>query len=123
MSNDFTGHLDGVMTVLNDKTILINNFQNPYKDQINCILKKHKFNIEILPYNPYGNKTYQSAKGIYINYLKTDKLIFAPIFHQHEDELVLSKLQSLYPSFCIIPILCTGLAKAGGLLHCVSWEA
>ena len=110
------------MTILDDKTILINNFQNPYKDQIQSILKKHKFNIEILPYNPYSNKTYLSAKGIYINYIKTDKLIFAPIFNQNEDELVLSKLQLVYPSLFLIPILCSDLAKAGGLLHCVSWE-
>lgn len=122
MSNDFTGHLDGVMTILDYRTILINNFQNPYKDQINSILQKNKFNIEILSYNPYSNKTYHSAKGIYINYIKTDKLIFAPIFKQNEDELVLSKLQLLYPSLFLIPILCSDLAKAGGLLHCVSWE-
>lgn len=120
--NDFTGHLDGVLSILDDRSILINEYQEPYKHHILNILEKQNFNIETLAYNPYNNKTYQSAKGVYINFIKTDERILVPMFQQMEDELAINKLEQLFPKHDITPILCDKLAKAGGLLHCVSWE-
>jgi len=120
--NDFTGHLDGVLAILNKDTLLINDYQEPYGDQLTQILKQHHFNIERLPYNPYKNKTYQSAKGIYINYIEQEHHILFPIFKQKEDDVAQHKLAELFPKKRIIPILCTDLAKEGGLLHCISWE-
>jgi len=120
--NDFTGHLDGVLTILDNKSILLNEYNDEYGTRINKCLQSYNFNIETLPYNPYSNKTYQSAKGIYINYIKTNHLIFMPFFNQNEDELAVNKLRELFPKHDIVPILCTDLAKEGGLLHCISWE-
>lgn len=120
--NDFTGHLDGVLSILDNKTILLNEYKDEYGNRVRHILKSHQFNIDTIPYNPYQNRTYQSAKGIYINFIKTDFTIFSPIFSQKEDDLALTKIQELYPNHHITPILCNDLAKEGGLLHCVSWE-
>ncbi|MBP3944292.1 agmatine deiminase family protein [Sphingobacteriaceae bacterium WQ 2009] len=120
--NDFTGHLDGVLSILDNKTILLNEYNDEYANRVRNILKSHQFNIDIIPYNPYQNKTYQSAKGIYINFIKTDSTILLPIFNQKEDNLALAKIQELYPNHHIATILCNDLAKEGGLLHCVSWE-
>lgn len=120
--NDFTGHLDGIMTILDDKTILINDYQDEYREKIFNRLKGHNFNLETIPYNPYANKSYQSAQGIYINYIKTENYIFAPIFEKKEDELALTKIERIYPKHKVIPILCNKLALQGGILHCVSWQ-
>lgn len=120
--NDFTGHLDGVLSILDNKTILLNDYKVEYSDSIYKILKAHHFNIELIPYNPYSNKTYQSAKGIYINYIEKNNLLLVPIFNQVEDDLAIKKLSELFPQKCIIPILCNDLAKEGGLLHCISWD-
>lgn len=119
---DFTGHLDGVLSILDNKTILLNDYNDEYGNRVRNILKAYQFNIETIPYHPYSNKTYQSAKGIYINYVKTESHILVPIFNQKEDELALNKLHDLFPQMRIIPILCNDLAKEGGLLHCVSWQ-
>lgn len=119
---DFTGHLDGVIAILDEKIILLNHYQGEYGETIQNIIKKHDFEIELLPYNPYKNKTYQSAKGIYINFIETEKQLFVPVFNQTEDQSALSKLSSLFPHKKITPLLCNDLAKEGGLLHCVSWE-
>lgn len=120
--NDFTGHLDGVLSILDQNTILLNDYNDEYGYRVRNILKSHQFNIETLPYNPYSNKTYQSAKGIYINFIKTDHLLLTPIFKQSEDDLAINKLQDLFPKHALTPIYCNELAKEGGLLHCVSWQ-
>lgn len=103
-------------------TILVNDYNDEYKDRLRNILHRYKFDIEILPYHPYSNKTYPSAKGIYINYIKTENKILVPVFNQEEDDFAISKLSSLLPKMDITPILCSDLAKEGGLLHCVTWE-
>ena len=121
-TNDFTGHLDGVLSILDNKTILLNDYNDEYGNCVRNILKSYQFNIETIPYHPYSNKTYKSAKGIYVNYVKTDHLIFTAIFNQKEDDLAILKLSKLFPKHDIAPILCTDLAKQGGLLHCISWE-
>ena len=120
--HDFTGHLDGVLSILDSKTILINSYPTKYLNSIKSVLEKYKFNIEYLTYNPYNNRTYQSAKGIYINYLETEDYLFVPIFGQTEDDIALKQLSSLIPNKTISPIQCTELAEEGGLLHCISWE-
>jgi len=119
---DFTGHLDGVISILDHNTILLNDYNDEYGNRVRNILKSHRFSIETLPYNPYSNKTYQSAKGIYINFIKTDHLLLTPIFKQSEDDLAINKLQDLFPKHVLAPIYCNDLAKEGGLLHCISWE-
>ena len=120
--NDFTGHLDGVLSILNAQTILVNNYLDDYSKLLHKRLNTYHFNIEQLPYNPYSNKTYQSAQGIYINFIETDSLLIVPIFNQKEDESALLKLSQCFPKLSIIPILCNDLAKEGGLLHCISWQ-
>ncbi|RZK49279.1 MAG: hypothetical protein EOO99_06370 [Pedobacter sp.] len=120
--NDFTGHLDGVISILDHNTILMNDYNDEYGYRVRNILKSQQFDIETLPYNPYSNKTYQSAKGIYINFIKTDHLLLTPIFKQREDDLAINKLQDLFPKHVLAPIYCNDLAKEGGLLHCISWE-
>lgn len=120
--NDFTGHLDGALAILDDKTILMNDYKEEFGSRMSQILQNNGFDLEHLPYNPYHNKTYQSAKGIYINYIDSSDQLFIPTFNIPEDELALTKFSSLFPHKNIIPILCNELAKEGGLLHCVSWE-
>lgn len=121
--NDFTGHLDGVLTFINQDTILLNDYrEQEYKTQISQVLLENGFQIELLPYNPYKNTSYQSAAGIYVNYIETIDKLIVPIFQQNEDELAIQQLEALFPHKTVITILCNDLAKEGGLLHCVTWD-
>ncbi|WP_167554317.1 agmatine deiminase family protein [Sphingobacterium sp. CZ-2] len=122
MEKDFTGHLDGVLYIIDDNRILINDGQDEYTENLKVRLKDLGFTIEFLPYNPCQNKTYQSARGIYINFIETDSKILLPIFKLPEDEMAMKKLEKVFPNKEICPIDCNDLAKEGGLLHCISWD-
>lgn len=120
--HDFTGHLDGMLSIVDDKTILINDYKDEFKETLTKALQALSFNIETLPYNPYSNMSYQSAKGIYINFFQTETKLFLPIFNQHEDSFAEAKLSAIFPKQRIVPIDCNDISNEGGLLHCVSWE-
>ncbi|WP_164121923.1 agmatine deiminase family protein [Sphingobacterium sp. xlx-130] len=119
--NDFTGHLDGVLVILDHKTILMNDGQDEYNEQLRKTLMHYGFEVELLPYSAHKNRTYQSAKGVYMNYVADESHICVPVFGEKTDEVVLKRLSSLYPAHSITPIDCNELAKEGGLLHCISW--
>ena len=55
-------------------------------------LKNAGLDWEELPYNPYKNKPYTSAEGIYVNYLQMQDIIIFPIFNQDEDDEAVKKL-------------------------------
>lgn len=119
--NDFTGHLDGVLAILDHKTILVNSGQSEYNQRLRNTLKDYRFEVELLPCSVHKNRTYQSARGIYMNYIVHESNLLVPVFSQKLDEVVLQRLSSLYPTHSITPIECNELAKEGGLLHCISW--
>ncbi|OYD45432.1 hypothetical protein CHU00_12365 [Sphingobacterium cellulitidis] len=123
IDHDFTGHLDGILTIIDSNLVLINDFQEEeYKNQLIKLISPI-FDIEFLPYNPYKNRTYQSAKGVYMNFIETTDFVLVPVFKQIEDELAIDKLNALYSKKTIVPINCNELAIEGGLLHCISWSS
>lgn len=120
--DDFTGHLDGVIAFVDENTLLLSDFQDDYGQTIAAILNSLDKTVHLLPYNPYQNRTLQSAKGVYINYVKSGKHILLPVFKLPEDEKAIDILTTSFPNHNIIPIYCNTLATQGGLLHCISWE-
>lgn len=120
--HDFRGHLDGVLAILDEKTILIDDSQDEYGQWLRNTLTGYGFEIEILPCSAHKNRTYQSARGIYMNYVVHESNLLVPVFGQKSDEVAIERLSSLYPTHSITPIECNELAKEGGLLHCISWE-
>jgi len=123
--NDFTGHADGMVRFLDEKTVLINQYQRD-KDEFQVSLRMALYNAgldwEELPYNPYSNKPYTSACGIYINYLEMEDVIFVPVFEISEDTPALRKFEQLFKGKKIVTVKSSELAKKGGILNCVSWN-
>lgn len=120
--DDFTGHLDGIITFIDDHTILLNDGKEAYLVELRNYFSRLGKKIISVPFNPYTNRTLQSAKGIYINFVISESVLLLPVFNLPEDEKAITLLTSVYPNYTIVPILCNKLATQGGLLHCVSWE-
>jgi agmatine deiminase len=122
--HDFTGHIDGMMRFINEDLILVNEFteEQAYFTKLVKVLEANHLKFETLSYQPYQNATYQSAKGIYINYLETTNHIIMPQFNLSSDQQTLEKIAALFPSKKILTINCNDLAKHGGLLNCISWN-
>ncbi len=121
--HDFTGHADGMLHVLDERTVLLNDYR---REKLWPALQTTLLNAGLdwifLPYNPYGNATYTDATGVYSNFLRLRDLLLVPVFDKAEDEHALRQLEALFPKHCIVPVAAQDLAPAGGLLHCITWE-
>lgn len=80
--NDFTGHADGQVRYYGDDTVLINRYRTndkpAFQERFKAALRREGLNLIEVPYNPYRNADYDSAVGIYINYLQVKDLVVVP---------------------------------------------
>src|SRR5690606_13825515 len=101
--DDFTGHADGMVRYYNDNTVLINRYRAngkpAFQKRFKTALRKEGLHLIEVPYNPYRNADYDSAVGMYINYLQVKDLVVVPTFGLLEDELALRQFEDLLP-FC-----------------------
>jgi len=121
---DFTGHIDGMVRFVNDSTVLVNDYSidNPsLQKSITSSLQNSGLNLIPIPYCPKQND-FDSAHGVYTNFLQVNDYIFIPTFGITEDKKVIKLFEELFPNHAIKSIDCTDLAPHGGLLNCISWE-
>jgi agmatine deiminase len=132
---DTLGHSDGICKIVNDKTILVNDYHSNYGDKLVKIFENHGFTVELFPYGfgdmpemtdeqfrkvcPEGDD-FNPAFGYYINFLTVKGLILVPVMKREKDAIAVSTLKRLYPNFNIVAIECSRLSLEGGLLGCVS---
>jgi agmatine deiminase len=123
--HDFTGHADGMVRFLDERTVLINRYdKNEDKFQVSLRMALHNAGLdwEEIPYSPYNNKPNSSACGVYINYLQMPGVVFVPIFEIAEDEPSIKKFEKLFVGQKIVTVKSNELAQKGGLLNCISWN-
>lgn len=122
---DFTGHSDGILRCYDDDTVLVNEYRDSFnlgfRRKLFKVLKDEGIKTVPIPYNPYSNKTSESARGAYINFLEISDLIILPFFGLKDDDIALKAFERLYPSRRIEVIDCNDIAKDGGVLNCISW--
>ncbi len=136
LKGDEIAHSDGYLAFLDEKKILLSEYpdeidftkDNEYVSQIKKILTYNNFKPTRIQENPIGKneiKNIQSAKGIYINFLRLNNTIILPFykFEKADDneynEINKKMLTDL--GFDVIIINCDELAKFGGVLHCISF--
>lgn len=122
---DFTGHADGIVRVIDDKNVLINRYVNcdsEYSLKLKLTLHNAGVNWQEFAYNPYSNRTYYDANGVYLNYLQTDRLIVLPTYHIPDDEIAYNTMSSVFPNTPIATISCNEIALKGGVLNCITWN-
>ena len=115
------GHIDGVLRIINEETVLINDC---YKDDLNLIqiLRKNGLKPEFLQFavkNPHRDN------WAYINFLQTQDIILMPTLGIDEDEQAFDQLGHFFPTYLknnrIVPLRSEDIIKHGGALNCVSW--
>ncbi len=110
---------------LDDKTVLINdNSKEPEYFQRSFKIALENAGLEYIeiPCNPFENKKFSQANGIYINFLQMENTIILPVFGLKEDEAVLRQFESLFPRYSILTIDCNEIANQGGILNCITWN-
>lgn len=122
---DFTGHADGMVRFVDDKSIIVNDYHREskrFQQAFDSAINKIGLDTIKVPYNPYDNKGTYSAVGDYINYLQMEGLVIVPIFDIKEDETVVNLLESVFTSSKVVTIDATEVAREGGVLNCISWN-
>ena len=135
---DFTGHADGMVRFINDKTVVVNNYHQDYQPlfqkEFRASLAKAGLECVGLTYRPDESST-DSARGLYINYLEIGNTIIVPTFgfpdlsnrweikdECADDECAILLLENLFENHSIKMLDCNEIAPYGGLLNCISWK-
>jgi agmatine deiminase len=126
--NDMTGHADGYVRFLNDKTILVNGLKNEFKywqQGFQEMIKQTGLEYIEIPWFEFKDKRYpHSALGIYLNYLEIGDLIILPIFEikGNKDQKVLDLFKEIFPTKHIETININYVGLEGGLMNCITWN-
>lgn len=123
--DDFTGHADGMVRFYDENTVLIHRYSHNTEElYLRLRLSLHNAGLDFIeiPFGAYPNAEADSAFGYYINYLQMQQAIIIPTFAINTDDVVIRKLEELFPDQKILSINCNELAPDGGLLNCISWN-
>jgi agmatine deiminase len=126
---EYTGHADGMVRWVDEKTVLANDYAKAGSDKkfINefyGVLTRAGLDVRLVPYYPVYSRNYdQPANGCYINYLQVGQNIFLPTFeNEPADNEAIKHFSQIFGSENIIPVPCSEIARLGGVLNCLSWE-
>jgi agmatine deiminase len=122
---DRIGHADGMVRFIDEHRVLVNDYVEVdpgFGERLLKVLHRHGLATEILPYFHEKRSTagIDSAVGCYINFLRTEKVLVAPIYATKHDGVAFKKLAAVFPGLAIMPLDCTDLARDGGVLNCVA---
>ena len=124
-NHDYLGHADGVVRFYDSDTVIINKYSKidaKYETSLKLSLHNAGLKFIEIPYNPYQNRSYSDATGVYTNYLEVDDLIVLPVFKQKEDEEVVRLFESLFPKRNIYTLYSKELASNDGIINCITWN-
>jgi len=127
IAEDMTGHADGHLRFIDEKTVLVNELENELKYWQTGFLKMvkdAKLDLIELPWFEHRNKNHsESAIGVYVNYLEMGNLILFPIFEieGNKDDEAVEVIASVFPERTVETININEVGKYGGLLNCITW--
>jgi agmatine deiminase len=123
---DETGHADGMVRLLDDNRVLVNDFSNQsktWRSKFDKALDSIGREVVQIPYvEPENEKNSYSARGCYINFMQIGSAIIVPIFGLKEDERVIEQLSKLFAHNKVLTIPVNEIAADGGVLNCISWN-
>ena len=135
---DKTGHIDGMVRFINDRTLVISTYSEDYPEDkkfmasiADSIRAKLDSSYKILRMNSAIPSSYKGKEGMYtawgnyINFLQVGDKIFIPQYGQKEhDDAAISILKNNLNSVEVIQVNydINKLANLGGLLRCISWS-
>lgn len=127
ITDDMTGHADGHVRFIDDKTVLVNSLEQELKywqNGFKKMIKEFDFSYIEMPWFSYSDKNHKNtAIGIYVNYLEIGNLIIFPVFEipGNRDNEALKVIKEVFPNHIIETVNINEIANEGGLLNCISW--
>lgn len=132
MRYETTGHIDLLLKLANQDTVLISDSNVPYTDELRTtaeIFRKstnadgQPYNVLKLPTPPlYRNWFFYPIRRSYTNSLTINGRVLVPVYDLTTDEQALRTYEQAMPDHEIIPIHCKVGINGGGSVHCLTKE-
>ena len=119
-------HADGMLMFIDDNTIVLNKYEEPFRSQVIDELESsfpevHIIEIDAQFDDSIWDERFSSACGIYVNSLVTKNFIYLPIFGTQLDSLVVQQIQK-HTKKEVIPINANNVCAMGGSVRCLAWQ-
>lgn len=122
---DITGHADGMLRFVNERTVVLNDFSKLAPKKVNQLINSRLLDagltIVTVPNNLHENRSTDDITGDYINFLEIGNLIVLPAYGCELDQHARALFVSLFPGHSIEQVNVSCLTPLGGGLNCLSW--
>ncbi len=121
---DRIGHADGILKWADERTLLVGRLEF---DLVLASLKAGlPRGIAIVPFPQALCEEvtcgWQTARGVYVNFLLTRNAVYLPLFGLREDDEAVAAAARLFAPKPVVPIAANAVARHGGVLNCISWN-
>lgn len=124
--DEVMGHADGMVMFSDDKTVLVNVYDEPFRSEvINALKEQLPEDIKIVEIPAkFDHSTWDvfaSACGVNLNSTVTHYYIYTPIFENEMDEQALELIQQ-NTTKTVHTIPAKGVCFMGGSVRCLTWQ-
>ena len=120
------GHADGMVMFIDESTLIINRYDEPFRSdlirELESVFGDIKIvEIEVAYDDEVWDEYYSSACGLNINSLVTNDFIYMPVYGSPLDEQVLETIKSNI-SKTVVTINANKVCFMGGAVRCLGWQ-
>lgn len=130
--DDTDGHVDTIARFAPDNRVVYSGRNYHHHDaavleslhkQISALANKYQWQLYELP-TPILESDVDGRllPATYANFLIVNGAVLAPVYGCEEDQEALSIIQEAFPSYKVIPVMCSALAEQHGSLHCSTMQ-
>ena len=121
---DMLGHSDAMVRLIDENSVLVNDFSNESKsfnDRLVKALKKSGLDVKFMKYKE-GFFTKKRDWGAYLNFIKIKDILIVPIYGEDDDDVALEQIKKVYSGYKVETINLSEIIELGGALHCITAE-
>jgi agmatine/peptidylarginine deiminase len=124
--NDYWGHIDMQMKLLNDTTIVISSVAINSGPNYNILENNAQIIASLTAPSgrPYHIARLPKAENwkTYANALLLKDKLIVPIYDHPNDEIALNTYRQLLPNHTVVGINCNSIIQWGGAIHCITMQ-
>jgi agmatine deiminase len=123
VSDDMTGHIDGMCRWIDERTVLLNDFALNLSLGNRVFSRLRRAGLRVVRLR-VPRSLYQEGYdwAPYINFLETPDVLLVPMLGIANERSVVAQLRHIFHKKKIVPIQANKLIEDGGALNCASWE-
>ncbi len=124
--DDVLAHSDGMVMFVEENTILVNGYEEPFRTEVIIELETAFPDIKIVEIEAVWDEeswdgNIASACGINVNSVVTTDYIYVPHFGDESSDVAIETI-AVNTSKRVVPVPANNVCKMGGSVRCLSWQ-